>query len=45
MSDVRAPVYAALSALGIEYEVFEHPPVFTAEEAALHWSAIPGARI
>jgi Ala-tRNA(Pro) deacylase len=34
-----------LSALGIEYEVFEHPPVFTAEEAALHWSAIPGARI
>ena len=45
MSDVRAPVYAALSALGIEYEVFEHPPVFTAEEAALHWSAVPGARI
>jgi Ala-tRNA(Pro) deacylase len=45
MSDVRAPVYAAVSALGIEYEVFEHPPVFTAEEAALHWSAIPGARI
>lgn len=45
MSDVRAPVYAALSALGIEYEVFEHPPVFTAEEAALHWSAIPGAPI
>ena len=45
MSDVRAPVYAALSALGIEYQVFEHPPVFTGEEAALHWSAIPGARI
>ena len=22
--------------------MFEHPPVFTAEEAALHWSAIPG---
>ena len=45
MSDVRAPVYAALSALGIEYEVFEHPPVFTAEEAALQWSAIPGAQV
>ena len=45
MSDVRAPVYAALSGLGIEYEVFEHPPVFTADEAALHWSAIPGAQV
>jgi Ala-tRNA(Pro) deacylase len=43
MSDRRAPIYAALSALGIQYELFEHPPVFTAEEAALHWAAIPGA--
>ena len=45
MSDVRAPVYAALSALGIQYDVFEHPPVFTGEEAALHWAAIPGAAV
>src|SRR5687768_940475 len=45
MSDVRAPIYAALSALGIEYELFEHPPVFTAEEAAVHWAAIPGAPV
>jgi len=45
MSDVRAPIYAALSALGIEYEVFEHPPVFTAEEAAVHWGSIPGAAV
>jgi Ala-tRNA(Pro) deacylase len=45
MSDVRAPIYAALSALGIEYELFEHPPVFTAEEAAMHWGAIPGAAV
>src|SRR5262245_59284342 len=45
MSDLRAPIYAALSALGIQYEVFEHPPVFTGEEAALHWSAIPGTAV
>ena len=45
MSDVRAPIYAALSALGIAYELFEHPPVFTAEEAAVHWAAIPGRAV
>ena len=45
MSDVRTPILAALSALGIPYELFEHPPVFTAEEAALHWSSIPGAAV
>ncbi len=45
MSDVRAPIFAALSALGITYDLFEHPPVFTADEAALHWSSIPGAAV
>jgi len=45
MSDRRAPIYAALSALAIQYELFEHPPVFTAEEAALHWATIPGAPV
>ena len=45
MSDVRAPIFAALSALGIRYELFEHPPVFTAEEAATHWAAIPGTAV
>jgi Ala-tRNA(Pro) deacylase len=37
-------VYAALDALGIRYERYEHPPVFTAEEAAEHWSGIPGTQ-
>jgi Ala-tRNA(Pro) deacylase len=45
MSDVRAPIFAALSALGISYDLFEHPPVFTADEAALHWSSIQGAAV
>jgi Ala-tRNA(Pro) deacylase len=45
MTDVRAPIFAALSALGIHYELFEHPPVFTAEDAATHWAAIPGTPV
>ena len=45
MTDVRAPIYAALSGLGIGYQVFEHPPVHTAEEAALHWASVPGAAV
>ena len=32
-------VYDALDALGIRYEKYEHPPVFTGEEAAEHWDA------
>lgn len=39
--DPADAVYAALDALGISYERFEHPPVFTAADAAEHWSAIP----
>jgi len=36
------PVYAALDALGIAYQRFEHPPVFTGEEADIHWRDLPG---
>lgn len=42
--DPAPSVYAALDALGIEYERYEHPPVFTAEEAAQHWSGIRGTQ-
>jgi Ala-tRNA(Pro) deacylase len=45
MSDTRAAVYAKLASLGIEYGLYEHPPVFTAEEAAAHWKDIPGAPV
>lgn len=37
-------VYAALDALGVRYERYEHPPVFTAEDAAQHWNAIAGTQ-
>jgi Ala-tRNA(Pro) deacylase len=33
-------VYRVLDALGIHYERFEHPPVFTADDAAAHWGPI-----
>lgn len=39
--DARSAL-AALDALGIRYEYFEHPPVFTAEEAEVHWAPIDG---
>jgi Ala-tRNA(Pro) deacylase len=42
---MRTPIYAALAALGISYQVFEHPPVHTAEEAALYWASIPGTAV
>lgn len=38
------PVYAALDALGIRYECYEHPAVFTAEEAAIHWAPLSGTK-
>lgn len=44
MSGQRA-VYAALDALGIRYDKYTHPPVFTAEEAAQHWAGIPAAHV
>jgi Uncharacterized conserved protein len=44
MSDPRQ-VYDALDALGIPYDTYEHPPVFTGEEAAEHWAPIPATRV
>lgn len=38
-------VYTALSALGISYETYEHPAVFTAEDAARHWTRIPATPV
>jgi Ala-tRNA(Pro) deacylase len=45
MDDPRARVFDTLDALGIPYDRYEHPPVFTGEEAALHWAAIPGTQV
>ena len=45
MNDPQAQAYAALDAMGIAYEKYEHPAVFTAEEAAVHWAGIPGTPV
>jgi len=45
MPDPAGQVYATLDALGIPYEVHQHPAVFTAEEAAQHWNGIAGAKV
>ena len=42
--DPAPPVYAALDALGIRYQRFEHPAVFNAEDASQHWNAIGGTQ-
>jgi hypothetical protein len=38
---VREPILEALQALDIPYQLFQHPPVHTAEEAAVHWQSVP----
>lgn len=43
--DPAVQVYATLDALGIMYEAYQHPPVFTAEEAEAHWAAIDAAKV
>jgi Ala-tRNA(Pro) deacylase len=45
MLDPVPAVVSALDALGIPYQIFAHPPVFTAEEAAVHWAEIPGTPV
>lgn len=40
--DPAPAVYAALNALGIVYRQYEHPPVFTSEQADVHWRGLPG---
>jgi Ala-tRNA(Pro) deacylase len=45
MNAVREPILGALQALDIRYELFEHPPVHTSDEAAIRWQAISGAAV
>lgn len=43
MNDAEARLYADLAALGIDYDVYEHAPVFTVEESSRHTRHIQGA--
>ena len=42
--DPSPQVYAALDALGIQYERHEHPAVFNAEDASKFWDPIDGVQ-
>ena len=43
--DPAVPVYATLDALGITYDQYRHPPVFTSEDVAEHWAGIDGTKV
>lgn len=43
MMDKEARVYEVLGELAIPYTRYEHPPVYTVEEAEKHWTHIVGA--
>ena len=45
MGNSRAAVFDRLNFLGIPYGLYEHPPVFTADEAAAHWRNVPGTPV
>jgi Ala-tRNA(Pro) deacylase len=45
MQAAIAQVHRALQTMGIPFEEYSHPPVFTAEEAAQHWADIPATRV
>ncbi len=44
-ADARSRVLERLDELNITYQLYEHPAVFRAEEAAAHWSGIAGAPV
>src|ERR687893_704832 len=45
MEPLKQRAFAALDALGIAYETYEHPAVFTSEDAEQHWGGIPGTPV
>ena len=45
MDELTRPVYEALDAMGIAYESYTHPPVFTTEDVEKHWRDIPAVPV
>ena len=45
MTEHEVPVVAHLTALGIPYERFAHPPVATVEAAEQHWAGIDATHV
>ncbi len=45
MDHLKTPVFEALNQLGIAYDSYEHPAVFTSEDAEQHWRGIGGTPV
>jgi Ala-tRNA(Pro) deacylase len=45
MDELTRPVFDALHALGIPYDSYTHPPVFTSEDVEKYWRDIPAAPV
>ena len=45
MDALKQPVFDTLEALGIRYDAYEHPPVFTSEDADKYWRDIPATPV
>ena len=45
MSDATRRVYEQLDRLGIDFESYEHPAVFTSEDAEKYWRDIPATPV
>ena len=45
MDELKKAVFDTLDGLGIAHERYEHPAVFTSEDAAQHWRDIPGTPV
>lgn len=45
MHELARPVVEALRELGIAFETYEHPPVFTSEDVEKYWRDIPATPV
>lgn len=45
MDLLKKPVFEALDRLRIVYDAYDHPPVFTSEEAETHWRGLAGTPV
>ena len=45
MDHLKIPVFEALKRLGIAYDSYDHPAVFTSEDAEQHWKGIGGTPV
>jgi Ala-tRNA(Pro) deacylase len=45
VDELTKPVFDALQALGIAYESYEHPPVFTTDDVEKYWREIPATPV